>query len=94
MNPNLVKQYRARLYLPNHLTCTMEGGDLGILKESVQRQLDGGTRFETAGSGSILIFHHSVDEGKTAIGWLTPFEVPEAMSIRAHAEIREQKLAA
>ena len=65
-----VKHYSARLELPhNHITIDLMGDDLSIVKETVQAVMKGGCRFEPFGS-STLIYHPTVDGGKTALGWV------------------------
>lgn len=86
MNPSTVRQYSAQLHLPNHLNIELMGDDFGTLKESAQRLLNGGARFEplnpTPGAPA-LIYHPTYDGGKTPLGWVNAIDVPEHMSTKA-----------
>lgn len=80
-----VKQYSIRLQT-ERLTCNMEGADLGLLIENVHRLLLGSPpRFDNpiAAGGPTLIFHSSFDNGRTPIGAINAYDLPEHMSIRA-----------
>jgi hypothetical protein len=102
MNPNIVKQYRAHLQLthPKPRTCELISDDLDTVKEDVNRILGGnGVKFveapqSTAGGGGLtLIFHPSFNAGKTSLGWISPYEVPESMSVGATIDQRLQAAA-
>ena len=80
-----VKNYNARLELPNHTIVDIMGDDLGIVKENVQALMKGGCRFENFGT-STLVFHPTVDGGKRALGWLNAIDVPAHMTIKAWTE--------
>ena len=81
-----VKQYGVRLELPNtHNTVEIIGDDLASVKEITQTILKGGCRFEAFGSSNtLLIYHASVDGGKTPMnGWISSWDVPANMSNRS-----------
>lgn len=92
MNPNPVKQYTTRLELPNHFIGDLSAPDPSILKESLQRILNGGTRFDpVAGSTDVLaVYHPSFDSGKTPLTMISPVVVAEHMSNKAIVERRLQ----
>jgi len=91
-----VKHYSARLELPNHLFIDLSGDDFPLLKESVNRILGGGARFDppaaVAGT-TVQIFHPSYDNGKTEVGWCVTAELPAHMSNRSIVERRLQQAA-
>ena len=88
-----VKHYSARLELPhNHITIDLMGDDLSIVKETVQAVMKGGCRFEPFGS-STLIYHPTVDGGKTALGWVATVDVPAHMSNKNLIASRELQAA-
>jgi len=101
MNTTIVKQYRALLTLthPRPRTCELVSPDLNTLKEDVNRIFGGnGVKFENAQSavgspGLTLIYHPSFDSGKTPSGWISPFEVPESMSVGKTIELLAQQAA-
>jgi hypothetical protein len=97
MNPNPVKQYTAKLELPNHhLTIELVGDDFGSLKEHTQRILNGGARFEPsvpAPGGTVMIYHTSFDSGNRPLGWISVAEVPEHLSNKAMIESRRLQAA-
>jgi hypothetical protein len=96
----VVKQYRIHLQLTDRIY-EGTGADLGTLKEDCNRMFTGGgVKFESPpggnaqpGQGLTLIYHPSFDGGKTALGWISPFDVPEQMSARAMIEQRLQAAA-
>ena len=84
----IVTQYRAHLQLPrNGVLCDFVGDDIDVLKENVNRVLNGGAEFLSApgerGARAMLIYHHSFSDGRRTIGWISAFEVPDEMSARA-----------
>jgi hypothetical protein len=84
-----VKQYSARLNLPNHSVVDIVGDDANIVKENVQALMKGGCRFEpltsSPGTGT-LIFHPTLDGGKKALGWITVIEIPAHMAVKTWTE--------
>jgi hypothetical protein len=88
-----VKQYTARLELPNNrIVIDLCGDDLGIVKENVQTLMKGGCTFTPFGTGT-LIFHPTVDGGKKALGWLATMDIPAHMSNKAWIERRNLQAA-
>jgi hypothetical protein len=83
MEGKIVKQYTGRLNLPNHTIVNLEGAEQGVLKETAQAILKGGCRFEPTGptGGTLIVYHPTFDAGKTPIGWISGFDVPETMSV-------------
>lgn len=96
---NVIKNYRAHVQLGPNRIWEGEGDDLNTLKEDVNRMLNGGVTYNPAqasagGQGLLLIYHPSFEHGKTQLGWISSFEVPETMSARATIEHRLQRAAA
>lgn len=95
MNPIFVKQYRANLVVntPKPRTCELISTDLNTLKDDINHLLGGGTKFDTehATPGITVIFHPGLNSGKTPLGWITAYDVPEQMGV---VTIVEQQLAA
>lgn len=85
-----VKQFRVRFITPNHLTCELEHEDLSIVREGVQRVLNGGARFEPGQNEVIAIYHPTFDNGKTALALISPVWINEPMSNRALYEVLKQ----
>ncbi|MGA2426711.1 MAG: hypothetical protein ABSG07_22145 [Terriglobales bacterium] len=78
-----VKHFNVWLELPNtHTICTLQGDDLGNLKEMTNTMVKGGCRFEPFGSSNTLLVYNPTDGGKTPIGWIAGYEIPEALSNR------------
>lgn len=93
MEAKTVLQYSARIELPNHLTADLACENFALLKESAQRMLNGGARFEPstpAPGQTCQVFHPSYDTGRTAIGWIAAIEVPEHLSNKTVIERRLQ----
>jgi hypothetical protein len=95
METKTVKHWNARLELPtNNSTIEIVTEDLNVMKETVQLFTKGGARFEPYGSsGTTLIFHPSVDQGRKACGWINSFEVPQYLSNQTLIERRELQAA-
>ena len=78
-----VKHFNVWLELPNtHTTCSLEGDDLGNMKQMVQTLIKGECRFEPFGASNTLLVYNPTDGGKTPIGWIAGYEIPEALSNR------------
>jgi hypothetical protein len=97
MDKSIVKQYGAHLELPGGtvtpvaIVCDLTCESLEVLKERVSALLSGKARFEgaqsTVGSpGVTLIFHANFNRGETVLGWISPHEVPEHMTVQATIE--------
>jgi hypothetical protein len=91
----IVKQYRAHLELttPKPTICEFVGEDLETLKSRTQvlltHVLSGNADFRPAQTASLtLVFHPNFNEGKTPLGWIAPYDVPESMSVGAAIEQR------
>jgi hypothetical protein len=89
MDTRTVKQYSARLELPNHTIIDFMAEDQGVIKEIAQRCLNGGAKFEPQGTGGLLVYHPSFANGNQPLGWIAQYEVPEHMSTKALAESRQ-----
>ena len=95
MNTNPVKQYSARLELPNGFMGELTAPDPNILKESIQSILHGGARIEAvAGQADVFaIYHPSFDGGKTPVTTVSPVWVSEHLSNKALIEQRRLQAA-
>lgn len=91
MDKSIRREFRVHLEAPAGVTqkpviCDLVGENLDVLKERTQTLFNGKLKFEgaqsTAGSpGLTLIFHPNFSRGETAIGWISPYEVPEHMAV-------------
>jgi len=95
MNTNPVKQYSARLDLPNGFMGELTAPDPNILKESIQRLLNGGSKIEpVAGQADVLaVYHATFDGGKTPVTIISPTWVPEHLSNKTLIEQRRLQAA-
>lgn len=93
MNTNPVKQYSAKLELPNGFTGELTAPDPNILKETIQRILNGGSRIEpVAGQTDVLaVYHTSFDGGKTPVTLISAVWVAEHLSNKALISARDEQ---
>ena len=96
MEQTIVKQYRGHVELtaPKPITCDFLSDDLDVLKEKIRGFITGSSapvpanapKFESAQStlnpGLLLIYHSGFNRGQTALGWISPEQVPEHMAVQ------------
>lgn len=94
------QEYRSRIYLTNQTICSVTGTDQKTVMETVQNLFLNQAvlsiamrgkplRFEDSDDGnSVFIFHESFQTGQQPVGWITAYQVPEALSVRHLAEQR------
>jgi len=92
---NVTKQYRGHVELtaPKPLIAEFVSADLEVLKnkikcfitESSTPSPSNAPKFESAEStvnpGLLLVYHPQFNRGQTALGWISPEEVPEHMAV-------------
>lgn len=96
------KEYRAKVFLTNNTVVTITGSNQQHTQETIQSLIMGQPnlsqamkgrplKFEQSQEGTLFVYHDSYLNGEQPIGWVTEFEVPEILSVKAITEHRLQQ---